>query len=90
MPSILIISKPKLIIYQDTKSCLCGDRHEVIKEEYSKLAPKEYKNIYDWVGKVTHWELRKNLNFNILTQGKFTNQNLSLKLKRIKTSGTLI
>ena len=28
-----------------------------------KLAQKEYKIRHEWVGKVIHWELRKNLNF---------------------------
>ena len=32
--------------------------------EYSKLAQKEYKTRYDWVGKVIYWELCKRLKFN--------------------------
>ena len=31
--------------------------------EYSKLAQKEYKTRYDWVGKVSHWELCKKFKF---------------------------
>ena len=31
--------------------------------ECSKLAPKDYKTRYDWVGKVIHWELCKRLKF---------------------------
>ena len=31
--------------------------------EYSKLAQKEHKTRYDWVGKVIHWELSKKLKF---------------------------
>ena len=27
--------------------------------EYSKLAQKEYKTRYDWLGKVIHWEMCK-------------------------------
>ena len=29
--------------------------------ECSKLVQKNYKTIYDWLGMVTHWELRKKL-----------------------------
>ena len=49
-----------------SKSCgahfdnrLCSNRDETfnqIKSEYSKLAQKECKTRYDWVGKVIHWE----------------------------------
>ena len=31
--------------------------------EYSKLAQKEYKNRYYFIGKVIHWELCKKLKF---------------------------
>ena len=34
-----------------------------IKNECSKLAPKEYKTRHDWVGKVIHWEMCKKLKF---------------------------
>ena len=42
------------------------NRHEtgnLIIKEYNKLAQKEYKSSYDWVGKVIHWELCKRLKF---------------------------
>ena len=51
---------------QNCKSWLCGDRDETdnhIISECSKLAQKEYKTRYDWVGKVIHWELCKRLKF---------------------------
>ena len=31
--------------------------------EYSKLAQKDYKTIYDWVGKVIYWEMCKKFKF---------------------------
>ena len=34
-----------------------------IISECSKLAQKEYKTRHDWVGKVIHWELCKELEF---------------------------
>ena len=40
------------------------------------------------MGKVIHWELCKKLKFDHI--GKYTNQNLSLKLKLMKFSATLI
>ena len=51
---------------------LCGNRDKTINltiREYNKLAQKEYKTRYDWVGIVIHWELRNEL--------KFTTQNFS-------------
>ena len=43
---------------QRNSNCwLCGDRDETINHiinECSKLAQKEYKVRYDWVGKVIH------------------------------------
>ena len=45
----------------------CGNRDETVidmKSECSKLAQKEYKAKYDWVGKVINWELCKRLKFN--------------------------
>ena len=45
---------------QNSKCKLCGDRDETINRiisECSKLAQKEYKTRYDWVGKVIHCEL---------------------------------
>ena len=45
---------------------LCGDRDETINHiisECSKLAQKEYKARYDWVGKVIHWEMCKKFKF---------------------------
>ena len=47
---------------QNSKCRLCGDRDETINHiisECSKLAQKEYKVRYDWVGKVIHWEMCK-------------------------------
>ena len=47
---------------QNSKYGLCGDRDETISyiiNECSKLAQKEYKTRYDWLGKVIHWEMCK-------------------------------
>ena len=51
---------------QNSKCGLCGDRDETIKHiisECSKLAIREYKARHDWVGKVIHWEMCKELKF---------------------------
>ena len=47
---------------QNSKCRLCGDRDETISE-CSKLAQKEYKARYDWVGKVIHWKMCKKFKF---------------------------
>ena len=42
----------------------CGDKDQVINHIINncrKLAQKEYKTRYDWLGKVIHWELWKKL-----------------------------
>ena len=56
------------IDYMQVKSkCrFCGDRDETMNQiinERKKLAQKEYKSRYDWVGKVVHWESCKRLKF---------------------------
>ena len=51
---------------QNSQCRLCRKRDETINQiisERSKLAQKEYKTRYDWVGKVIHWELCKKLKF---------------------------
>ena len=51
---------------QNSKCRLCSDRDETtnhIISECSKLAHKEYKTRYDWVGKVIHWEICKKFKF---------------------------
>ena len=51
---------------QNSKCRLCGDRDEIINHiisECSKLAQKEYKTRYDWVGKVIHWEMCRKFKF---------------------------
>ncbi|MUZ80509.1 hypothetical protein GLN52_23935 [Shigella flexneri] len=59
--------KAKIDKTQENSKCrLCGQRDETVNHiisECSKLAPKEYKNRHDWVGKVVHWELCKRLRF---------------------------
>ena len=45
---------------------VCGNRDKTISHiisEYNKLAPKEYKSKYVWMGKVIHRELCKKFNF---------------------------
>ena len=51
-------------IYKNSKNRLCSDRDETDNHisECSKLAQKEYKIRFDWVGKVIHYELCKRLN----------------------------
>ena len=47
---------------QNSKCGLCGDRDKTINHmisECSKLAKKEYKTRYDWVGNLIHWEMYK-------------------------------
>ena len=49
-----------------SKCRLCGDINKTINRiicEYSKLAQKEYKARYDWVGKVIHREFCKKFKF---------------------------
>ena len=51
---------------QNSKCRLCGDRDETINHiisECRKLAQREYKARYDWVGKVIHWEMCKKFKF---------------------------
>ena len=51
---------------QNSKCRLCGDRDETINHiisECSKLAQKEYKARYDWIGKVIHWEKCRKFQF---------------------------
>ena len=46
------------------KCRLCRDRDETVNQiisECSKLAQKEYKIRYDWMGTVIYWELCKRL-----------------------------
>ena len=65
---------------QNSKCRLCGDRDETINHiisECSILAQKEYKARHNWIGKVIHWEMCKNLKFDIQTNGICTTQHLS-------------
>ena len=51
---------------KNSKCRLYGDRDETIIHiisEFSKLAQKEYKTKYDWMGKVIHWEMCKKFKF---------------------------
>ena len=61
MPSELIISKQKLIIYNRITSAGYVVTDETVNQisKYSKLAQKEYKCRHDWVGKVIHCKLCK-------------------------------
>ena len=62
--TIIIITIDKMP--QNTRWGLCGNRGETINHitrECSKLAQREYKTRYDWMGKVIQWELCKNLKF---------------------------
>ena len=56
---------------QNSRCRLCGDKDETINHiisECSKLAHKEDKTRYDWVGKVIYWELCKKLKFDHLSK----------------------
>ena len=61
----IILLKHKLIICDRIVSLKFKDKNEMIYpiSECNKLAQKEYKTRYDWVGKVIHWELYKRLKF---------------------------
>ena len=52
---------------QENSLCrMCGQREETVMHiicERTKLAQKEYKRRHDWVGRVIHWELCKQLQF---------------------------
>ena len=51
---------------QNSKCRLCDDRDETINlilNECSKLAQKEYKTNHDWMGKVNHREMCRKLKF---------------------------
>ena len=56
---------------QNSRCRLCGERDKTINHrisECSKLAKKVYKNRYDWLGKVIHWEFCKNLKFDLTSE----------------------
>ena len=51
---------------QNRKCTLCSDRDETINQitsELSKLAQKDYKTRYNWLGQVIHQELSNILEF---------------------------
>ena len=61
---------------QNSKCRLCSDRNETIIHiisECSKLAQKECKARYDWVGKVIHWEMSKKFKFDQTHKGYMLN-----------------
>ena len=63
-----IIEKNEREFASIQRSRLCGERDEKINliiNECSKLAQKEYKTRHDWVAKVIHWELCKQFKFNL-------------------------
>ena len=77
---------------QNSECRLCGDRDETINHiisECSKLAKNEYKTKHDWVGKVIHWELCKNWSLTIRTNGIYTTQNLSRRMRHTNSSEIL-
>ena len=49
-------------------------KRSIILSKCSKLAQKEYKTRYDWVGKVIHWELYKKLKFDHTNKWYMHNQ----------------
>ena len=54
-------------IQQNSKCKLRGDKNKTINHiinECSKFSQKEYKTRHEWVGKVIHWELCKEFQFN--------------------------
>ena len=57
--------------------------------KYSKLAQKEYKSKPDWVGKVIYEESRKRLKFDRAFEWQVYKPVPTLKMKRIKLSGTM-
>ena len=81
--------KAKIDMTQQNSKCrLCGDKNKTINHiisECSKLTQKEYRTRHDWVCKVIHLELCKNLNWNIRTNGICTTENLSRRMRRINS-----
>ena len=70
----------------NSKCRLCDDREETINHIISvcsKLAQKEYKTRHHWVGKVIHWEVYKNSNLTIWTNGICITQHLSKRMTRM-------
>ena len=57
---------------QNSKCRLCGNRDKMINHT-SKLAQREYKTRYDWVGKVIYWELCKTFKFDHANKWYFHN-----------------
>ena len=56
---------------QNSKSRLCDDKYEMVNHiisEFSKLTQKECRTMYDWVGKVIHWELCKKFKLDYATK----------------------
>ena len=67
---------------QNSKCWLCGNRDEMINliiNECSKLAQKEYKTRHDWVGNVIHWELCKKFEFDHTNKWYMHNPESALK-----------
>ena len=65
------------MMQQNSKCRLCGDRDETINpiiSECSKLAQKEHKERHDWVGKVIHWEMCKEFQFDHTNKWYIHNQ----------------
>ena len=63
---MIIIKIIIMIIRQNSKFRLCGDRDETINHiisKCSKLALKEYKTRHDWDAKVVHGDMRRKFPF---------------------------
>ena len=74
---------------QNSKCRLCGKRNEMINHiinECSKLQQKK-SPVYDWVGKVIHWELCKKLKFDHPTKWYIRKRESRIRCK--KFSGIL-
>ena len=75
---------------QNSQCRLCGDRDETINHiisECSKLAQKEYKTRYDWVGKVIHWEMCEKFKYDHTNKWHiYNNQQPQPKTNKTKTN----
>ena len=54
--------KPESVLENETHKILCDfkiNTDQIILARKSDLAPKEYRNMHDWVWKIIWWELWK-------------------------------
>ena len=75
---------------QNSKCRMCGDKDKTVNHivsECSKLAQRDIQTRHDWVGKVIHWELCKELNFHHATKWYTHKPESVLENETIRFSG---